>query len=248
MIRDGPMFIGVDDTDIPGTPGTGRLARSLADYLESDGAGKVCGVTRHQLLLDPRIPYTSHNSAACIELDPNQGAASIFDACSAFLKANAIHGSDTGLCVTAGPSISGDTIGFGKQAQSYVLEIGQAKAVSASEGALVGALGPVGQGTIGAVAAVGLRGSGTDGRFIELRGIRQVGGVLSVRELKERTDVACVSGSDLVELAEDHVVDTQDWLRPRLIGHQAVLVVEPHRQLPGSWISVDKRNTRRLKD
>ena len=96
---DGLILVGVDDTDLPGTRGTGRLTRSLADYLESQGAGRTRGVTRHQLLLHPSIPYTSHNSAACIGLDSHEEPAGLFDACKAFLKANIILGSDPGLCV-----------------------------------------------------------------------------------------------------------------------------------------------------
>lgn len=244
---DGLILVGVDDTDLPGTRGTGRLARSLADHLELQGAGKIQGVTRHQLLLHPSIPYTSHNSAACIGLDSYEEPAALFDACKAFLKANIILGSDPGVCVSARSWISGEVIDFGKKAQTYVLDIEQARRVAAAEVVLTEALGPGGQGTIGALAAVGLRGSGNDGRFIELRGIRQVSGVLSVRELKEKTDVVHVRSSDLVELAEDYVIDTQDWLRPRLIGHQAILVVEPHPELSGGWISIDRRSSRRPK-
>ena len=33
----GLIFIGIDDTDLPGTRGAGRLARNLADYLELHG-------------------------------------------------------------------------------------------------------------------------------------------------------------------------------------------------------------------
>ena len=244
---DGLIFIGVDDTDLPGTRGTGRLARDLADHLELQGAGKIRGVTRHQLLVHPSIPYTSHNSAACLGLESNEAPAAIFDACKAFLKANVIPGSDPGVCVSARFCVSGEVMEFGKQAQAFVLEIEQARRVAAGEGVRLEALGPVGQGTIGAVAAVGLRGSGNDGRFIELRGIRQVSGLLSVRALKEKTDVACVRSSDLVELVDEHVIDTQDWLRPRLVGHQAILVVERHPELSGDWISIDRRNSKRLK-
>ena len=246
-MNEGSIFIGVDDTDLPGTRGTGRLARSLADYLELQGAGKIRGVTRHQLLLHPSIPYTTHNSAACIELDPYEEPATLFDACKAFLKANVILGSDPGVCVSARSWISGEVIDFGKKAQSHVLGIEQARRVAAADGVLIEALGPGGQGTIGAVAAVGLRRSGNDGRFIELRGIRQVSGFLSVREIKEKTDVACVRSADLVELAEEYEIDTQDWLRPRLIGHQAILIVEPHPELAGGWISIDRRNSRHSK-
>ena len=178
---------------------------------------------------------------------PTEEPRIIFDVCKDFLKENMILGSDPGVCVSAGASVSGEVIAFGKKAQSHVLDVEQAQRVAAAEGALMEALGPKGQGTIGAVAAVGLRGSGDDGRFIELRGIRQVSGVLSVREIKEKTDLAHVRSSDMVELADDSTVDTQDWLRPRLIGHQAVLVVEPHPELTGGWITVDRRNRRRPK-
>jgi hypothetical protein len=60
------VYIGVDDTDIIGSPGTGKIARGLAEYLESLGFGYSRGVIRHQLLIDPRIPCTSHNSSKCV--------------------------------------------------------------------------------------------------------------------------------------------------------------------------------------
>jgi len=39
----------------------GRRARQLGERLAADGLAEVDGITRHQLLIDPRIPYTSHN-------------------------------------------------------------------------------------------------------------------------------------------------------------------------------------------
>ena len=240
------IFIGIDDTDLPGTPGTGKLARSLADHLESQGAGVVRGITRHQLLVHPSIPFTSHNSDACLGLDSYEEPGTVFDACKTFLKAHVISGSDPGLCVEVRSRISVEVMDFGKRAQNSVLDIEQANGVAATQGLLVEALAQGGQGIIGAIAAIGLRGSGNDGRFIELRGIRQVSGVLSVREIKERTDVAYVRNSDFTELGGDCIVDTQDWFRPRLIGHEATLIVEPHPELPKGWISIDRRNSKHL--
>ena len=127
---DGLIFIGVDDTDLPGTRGTGRLVRSLADHLELQGAGKIRGVTRHQLLVHPSIPYTSHNSAACIGLESNEAPAALFDACKAFLKANSIPGSDPGVYVSPGQCVSGEVMEFGKKAQTLVLQVEQARGVS----------------------------------------------------------------------------------------------------------------------
>lgn len=65
-LADVDLLIGIDDTDNPYTPGTGRRARALLHELQAAGLGSPAGATRHQLLVDDRIPYTSHNSSACL--------------------------------------------------------------------------------------------------------------------------------------------------------------------------------------
>jgi hypothetical protein len=50
------LFIGLDDTDNLESRGTGYLARRIAAVLAADYA--LLGVTRHQLLVDPRVPCT----------------------------------------------------------------------------------------------------------------------------------------------------------------------------------------------
>ncbi len=62
------ILIGIDDTDNQTSPGTGRLARRLSDECVRRGL-RPLGVTRHQFLVHPAIPYTSHNSGACIALE-----------------------------------------------------------------------------------------------------------------------------------------------------------------------------------
>ncbi|MBI5117313.1 hypothetical protein HZA56_12630 [Candidatus Poribacteria bacterium] len=62
-------LIAIDDTDNQESVGTGRLARMLADFLAEKGLVNKSSVTRHQLLVHPDIPYTSHNSCACIEAE-----------------------------------------------------------------------------------------------------------------------------------------------------------------------------------
>ena len=92
------IFIGIDDTDNLESRGTGRLARSIAADL-----GKtydLYGVTRHQLLVHPDIPYTSHNSAAVIHLD-GCGAADvsrIFRRVKKLMLADYIEGSGCFEC------------------------------------------------------------------------------------------------------------------------------------------------------
>ena len=238
------LLIGIDDTDIPGVGGTGRLTRDLAAHLESRGAGTVNGVTRHQLLEHPDIPFTSHNSAACIALNSSQDLATVRDLCTGFLKASAVTGSDPGLAMAEPSLLPGEAVEFGRMAQVRVLGLDDAEGLARDTGILAESTGKPGQGIIGALAAVGLRGSGNDGRFIALRGIREVSGVLRVGNIKETTDVVSVRTGAGTELNDDSLVDTLSWLRPRLIDGQAILVVRPHGLRRGRWISVDARDRR----
>ena len=59
------ILVCIDDTDNIESRGTGELASMLADDLENNGWGLCRPVTRHQMLIHPDIPYTSHNSSMC---------------------------------------------------------------------------------------------------------------------------------------------------------------------------------------
>ena len=61
------LFIGLDDTDNLESRGTGHLAREIAAAIAANYP--LLGVTRHQLLVDPRVPCTKNNSCAAIVLD-----------------------------------------------------------------------------------------------------------------------------------------------------------------------------------
>ena len=96
------LLIGVDDTDNLVSSGTGQLVQRLVAGLRGLGAATPLGATRHQLLVDPRIPYTSHNSSACIALDADLGALDrIVAHCAGFLEAESAPGSDPGLAVVS---------------------------------------------------------------------------------------------------------------------------------------------------
>ena len=58
------IYVGIDDTDVRDSPGTNQLARHLIRHLPADYEPVVA--IRHQLLVDPRVPYTSKNSSASL--------------------------------------------------------------------------------------------------------------------------------------------------------------------------------------
>ena len=50
------IYVGIDDTDIAGSPGTNQLARKIVRRLGQVARGAI--VCRHQLFFDPRRSTT----------------------------------------------------------------------------------------------------------------------------------------------------------------------------------------------
>lgn len=223
-------MVGIDDTDNPVSRGTGYRARRLAAVVADEGLGRVLGVTRHQLFVSPEIPYTSHNSAACLAVAPRDKDTEkeLVVLCRDFLERESAPGSDSGFCVCAETAPAAALGEFGARAKCEVVTRAAAERLAHDCGLhLEGVTGDRG-GMIGALAAVGLRADGEDGRFIWVRGLREMGGLtLSAQEL------LATSGVDALETREGAAVDEADasitlgdWPRPLLRRHRAVLIVE----------------------
>jgi hypothetical protein len=236
------ILIGVDDTDVPDSPGTGRVARGLGAHLEALGLGKACGVTRHQLLVHPAIPYTSHNSALCVGLESEASLERIAEACRSHLRSVFVPGSDPGLCVADASRVPVAVQRFGQEAQQRVLAVDEAVTLAQRSGVCLESVAGRPHGVIGALAAAGLRAGGNDGRFVDLPGVREVGGVLTVGELLRRTAVTAVVDSDGKVLGGSERVDTLDWVRPSLVGGRPVFRVRRDPERPGAWVPGERRN------
>lgn len=218
------VFIGVDDTDILGGPfGTGRVARDMADYLEKLGAGHTFGVIRYQLLVDPRIRYTSHNSAKCVEFEADIPLAELHSHCADFLKQVCQSGSDPGLCTCAEHQVTPELTAYAETAQKELITKEQAAILAEKLGLLLSELGGTGEGIIGALAAVGLRGSGNGGRYVQLRGIRNIKGPVTVGSILADTGIIAVIDEGGEPVARSEVIDSQDWIKPNVINGKPVL-------------------------
>lgn len=224
------LWIGLDDTDTLDTRGTGHLARLLAAELSD--AYTIHGVTRHQLLLDPRIPYTKKNSSAALHLaaqDTRPAALdALFERVGGWLRAACPPGSDPGLCVALDPPESLTV--FGARAKREVLAQAQARTLAADAGVRLAGLGGSEDGVIGALAAVGLAAGGTDGRYVlvgasrELAGLQPVGAVLAAGIARVETEAGEALSQGMVWC---------DKLRPALRGGLPVVVVAP---ADGHWL------------
>jgi len=238
------VFIAIDDTDNEESIGTGRLSRMLADELSQRGLTGNTSVTRHQLLVHPDIPYTSHNSSACIEAITNATIEEVAAVSREFLIRNYHETANPGLCVVEKERVPDTLKQFGYRAQREVIDIGEARAIGKQSGVFLWWYGETGQGCIGALSGVGLRSTGNDGRFIDLAGIRDLKGVMSVGRLLSESAIYKVVSITGEMLNAEEVLDTQDWVRPTLHDSQAILFVKKNGNL---WIQADGKNKKAKK-
>lgn len=220
------FLVGLDDTDAGDSIGTGALARELAALLARDHGATSAGITRHQLLVHPDIPYTSHNSSACIEVECGLAAAELAATCRAFIGYLFHPGADPGLCVTTPAAAAAPIQQFGRRAQREIVRKGEAVDLAAAHGIALAELGGTGLGIVGALAACGLRASGDDGRFLAIPGARQLSGDVSVAELRAKVAIDVVLDETGRPVEPGCVVETRGWVRPELRGGKVVLQVE----------------------
>lgn len=221
--------IGIDDTDNLESRGTGFRARELAAGLARENIARVMSVTRHQLFVSPQVPYTSHNSSACIVVESGAGSAPhLAEYVESYLTAYSAAGSDAGYCVLARNSVVGEVVQFGYRAKCVLLSPCQAHDVAARAGALLEGVTGTHGGVIGALAAVGLYSGGGDGRYLWLHGIRETPpGRYSLGALRARTAVDEVRTRTLETVNDDTIdLDVSDWLRPVRLDGRAVLFVD----------------------
>lgn len=181
------IMISIDDTDNLESRGTGELASLLATHLENSGWGHPRHITRHQLLVHPDIPYTSHNSAMCFAAEVKPLALQpMIDHAAHFLATESAAGSDPGLCVAVIDRIPevGVLIEFGRRAKNEVLSKEDAYALADRLGIHLSEHGGTGQGVIGALAGIGLRLGGNDGRLKGQLKFPDTDGVVSVGQLR----------------------------------------------------------------
>jgi hypothetical protein len=228
------IYIGIDDTDVVGSPGTNQLARAIVARLGAAAAGAV--VCRHQLFVHPAIPYTSQNGSASIRLPGGERMerAALIALVQEVMRTRYVEGSDPGLAVA--DRMSAEMSGFAARAQTEVVSASEAHGVAGRGGCHLEGLGGTHQGVIGALAAVALAAGGNDGRVVHVDGWPwpdPLSGVQSVAALRERgvETICSVSG----EIFTGGTVDVGKHLRPDWRGGRIVLVVERSEEDGAVW-------------
>lgn len=232
------IYVGIDDTDMPDTPGTNQLARALLAHVADRYRCRL--VLRHQLLYDPRVPYTSKNGSASILLDPKVESAGNLVYLITALRTRILEwfvpGSDPGLCVTT--TVPDEVIAFGSRCQQEIMTRGDAESLALRQNVHLEGLGGTCGGVIGALAAVGLAATQNDGRVV-VHGEwpDDLSGRVPVSVLEARgIFVRCLDTGAQINSGE---VDVGKHLRPNLREGRVVLFVRKEETLGGrEWHAV----------
>lgn len=216
------ILIGIDDTDMPETRGTGHLARRIADDLAT--VADVLGIIRHQLLIDPQIPYTAKNSSASLLLaDASIEIDGLVERVSDLMRGEFVQGSDPGLAIAEG--FTGQAIiDFGLRTKKEVVTQDEALSLAGQHGIVLQGLGGTIGGVIGALASVGLASYGSDGRYIQVANIRELELPCAVADIHRAglTTIRTLDG----EAVLSGTVHGKN-IRPARRDHQPILFVEP---------------------
>lgn len=221
-------FVCIDDTDNLETRGTGALASIMIENIEEKGWGNCSYITRHQLYFHRDIPYTSHNSAMCFVIEHQNN---IHDALTAFasdfLKKESAEGSDPGLCIAEYENYKSHQplINYGLRAKKEILTKELAYETARVLGIHLSEHGGTGGGVIGALAGVGLRLCGNDGRIKGKIKFPIPGDILTVKEILNNSDIDIVQSLEGNPLLENDRIKLGEKVKAVFLNHQKVLLV-----------------------
>lgn len=232
------IYAGIDDTDVEDSRGTNQLAKALARGVS--GRWRCGRIVRHQLLDDPRVPYTSKNGSASLLFEPltaEATAENLFEVLREGMLSDFIPGSDPGLCVAT--VVPEAIVAFGRRCQSEVVDQPTARGLAEEGNVLLEGLGGTQDGVIGALAAVGLAATGDDGRVVyDARWPDDFGGWRESDELIGRGIVLreFATGTEIVRGR----IDVGRKLRPNRRGGETVLFVEAIPNALGSFRAIKR--------
>jgi len=221
------FFVAIDDTDNLESRGTGFRAREMGKLIVEQGIGDVESISRHQLYVHKNIPYTSHNSSACLIVNSDKYEA-LQKLCSEYLIREAADGSDAGLCIAREDLVCEKIIDWGNRAKIEILNKESAHKLANEKSIFLEGYTGTKIGVIGSLAAVGLRKAGNDGRSIWVKGkeLREISGIFSGSELKNISHIQVIKSVDDKLINDNERIDVGNWLRPVIQNKKITVIVE----------------------
>ncbi len=221
-------FVCIDDTDNLEEKSTGKLAQIIIEDIEKRGMGKCSFITRHQLYFHPAIPYTSHNSTMCFVVEHTDNIyVPLKDLAIDFLINESAEGSDPGLCIVEMAKLKDKELvmNYGRRAKSEILTKELAYETADKLGVHLSEHGGTGDGIIGALAGVGLRLTGSDGRIRGKITFPSLGNVLTVRDILDNSTIDEVRSLEGDLISKEEKVILGEKVKTVFLDYKEVLLI-----------------------
>jgi len=154
------------------------------------------------------------------------------------------------LCIAAWNDITEKIQEWGRRAKKEVLQLANAKDLAVTNKIYLEGFTGTLIGQIGALAAIGLRKSGNDGRFIWLAGptgLRELKpGIFNLEELKINTGIRNFITINGLPLEKNCRVLCHDWIRPILKDGHPCLILEKAKNEQYEWKTATKEYIRTI--
>lgn len=222
------VFIGIDDTDSKTSKGTGFISRELGKQIELNNLGKVLNITRHQLFLSEDIKYTNRNNSACIEVSACNYD-ELIDFCKEFVFVKSEKTAQPAIIFAKFEKITKEILDFAERAKDSIVTAKEALSLIKSNDYFVEFIGKNNSGIIGALAAIGLRATGNDGRVIWAKGHEIFGlkGTFMAGEVYCETYVDTIKTIDGYKIPTDAtIIFDNKLIKPVFEDNNVTLFVE----------------------
>lgn len=221
-------FVCIDDTDSLEEKSTGKLAQAIIEHIEDKGLGKCSFITRHQLYFHPAIPYTSHNSAMCFAVEHTDNIYEpLKDLAIDLLSSESAEGSDPGLCIVEMERLKDRRLlmDYGRMAKGEILTKELAYETADKLGVHLSEHGGTGGGVIGALAGVGLRLTGSDGRIRGKVKFPSLGNISTVKDILDNSTIDEVRSLEGDLISEDVKVILGEKIKTVFLDYKEVLLI-----------------------
>lgn len=235
-------YVCFDDTDILGAErGTGKLAKMYEKQLPAGCS--LWAIVRQQFPVEDGIPYTSHNSSACVVVEaPDESyREALIATATEHVEKWMYEGSDPGLCVAFETDDGfGPLLDFARQAQVRIVT--QAEAIEAAAPFHLSGHGGTNDGIIGAAAGVALTHWGWTGRFLEYAParLRTFVDEASVQAVEDTGVMIVTLDRNVVQPKPADIIEFDGWLRPVMIGGRPCLPLT--KTAEGLWHALSKKS------
>lgn len=242
------FYLGIDDTGQPGKSGSGQTALALGLHLQARKLARLVHVSAHALIPAGEVPHSSLNQAYCLTLEGDAPQLREIDMESrVYLMHSSAAGANPGFALTPREKANEHIINWGKASQMMTLDRREALDLARSQGITAAGFTGSGIGVIGALAAVGLRSSGSDGWITWLPGLPDLKGVMTFSEILR------ISTFDYVKSLQGHTPDFRDRIllgeqvMPLLYNDRSLLLLAPApRSADWEWTALELRDKNRI--